>query len=472
MRYCSCSGFIVWIICSIMSLGLMFYFPGRPLEFMFIYMSFISVLFFLITKKNKDIFEPFYLFSLYYLSLIAASFILRLYGFENNNFMSTVYFYNDVDDLYLIGVVSVFISYLSAWAGYSIFNSKNEIPKPIEVKAIGSNYVFFIAVAFYAIGVCNFVLNIVMLYDGDLLAYYKNISMRAYDFQKSVTTLGYQFMYVGTYIFFMRALQKKKMSVLVSLAILVSFLISISNGRISQSIFYMATFFILYYYYSGKYKLNRQYMLFGAIGVLFGISMYIFRFASSLYVNAVNDDFLLFDFISNAINVDFLVGALFEKGNLPNFPVLLKVIDSWSQDIGHMYGVTILHPIFNFISPNVFGFIEMPANLAKEQWYLHLPTGSLPVTGPGEMFANFSYAGFLLGMFLFGALGAFIRNLTIKSKSGIFLIFYAKFSIGFYMLYPKGELNNLSLFWMLFPSLVIYIIIHLISRLSSRRLHS
>ncbi|WP_265454690.1 hypothetical protein, partial [Aeromonas salmonicida] len=162
--------------------------------------------------------------------------------------MSTVYFYNDVDDLYFIGVVSVFISYLSAWAGYSIFNSKNEMPKPIEVKAIGSNYVFFIAVAFYAIGVCNFVLNIVILYDGDLLAYYKNISMRAYDFQKSVTTLGYQFMYVGTYILFISSLQKNKTSVLVFLAIIISFLISISNGRISQSIFYMATFFIINYY--------------------------------------------------------------------------------------------------------------------------------------------------------------------------------------------------------------------------------
>ncbi|WP_345893266.1 O-antigen polymerase [Aeromonas sp. 2HA2] len=470
MRYCSCSGFIVWIMCSIMSLGLMFYFPGRPLEFMFIYMSFISVLFFLIT--NKDIFEPFYLFSLYYLSLIASSFILRLYGFENNNFMSTVYFYNDVDDLYFIGVVSVFISYLSAWAGYSIFNSKNEMPKPIEVKAIGSNYVFFIAVAFYAIGVCNFVLNIVILYDGDLLAYYKNISMRAYDFQKSVTTLGYQFMYVGTYILFISSLQKNKTSVLVFLAIIISFLISISNGRISQSIFYMATFFIINYYYNGKSKLNRKYVLFGAIGVLVGISMYIVRFASSLYVNAVNDDFLLSEFINNAINVDFLIGALFERGNLPNFPVFLKVIDSWSKDIGHMYGVTILHPLFSFISPNVFGLVEMPANLAKEQWYLHLPTGSLPVTGLGEMFVNFSYAGFIFGMFLFGALGAFIRNLTIKSRSGIFLIFYAKFSIGFYMLYPKGELNNLSLFWMLFASLVIYIIINLKSLLSSRHPHS
>ncbi|MEV3819187.1 hypothetical protein, partial [Aeromonas dhakensis] len=214
--------------------------------------------------------------------------------------------------------------------------------------------------------------------------------------------------------------------------------------------------------------LNVGNFFLGMLLVLVGISVYGLRIASSLSVNTADDSFELSTYISEFLSFDYLSHILFDKGYTPNFALLMKVIDSWSYDIGYMYGSTILHPIFNFVSPNVFGLVEMPAVLAKQQWYMHTQDGNLPVTGIGEMYVNFSYMGFVFGMFLFGALGAFIRNLMVKTRSAIFLIFYAKFIIGFYMLYPKGELNNLSIFWMLFASLIIYIIVNLNSRLSSR----
>ncbi|HHQ4574538.1 TPA: O-antigen polymerase [Aeromonas hydrophila] len=443
-------------------------YPGEGIEFALIFFSFAVVLAFLILPKNKDLFDPFYLFSLCYVTFIASAYILRVNGLNNNHFISTTRFYNNIDTVYMYGLIALIISYISALTGYCFFSTGSRVYKPFHSSAFDSKTIFYIAVFLYAIGFVNFIVNIFFISSGDIFLYYKTISMRYYDFQGPVTTLGYHSMYIACYIFFISAMQNRKLSTMISTLIMASFIIMISNGRIAQSIFYLTTFLIIYYYYNGSYKLNVRYSFLGILLVLIGIGVYGLRIASSLSLNTIDGSFELSMYISQFLSFDYLSNILFDKGYTPNFALLMKVIDSWSYDIGYMYGATLLHPIFNFFSPNVFGFVEMPAVLAKQQWYMHTQDGNLPVTGIGEMYVNFSYMGFIFGMFLFGALGALIRNLMVKTRSAIFLIFYSKFIIGFYMLYPKGEFNNFSVFWMLFPSISIYIIAIVINKLKYR----
>ncbi|WP_429192654.1 O-antigen polymerase [Aeromonas salmonicida] len=462
----------IWIALLLLMLGLSIKYTGDVSEFILIYLNVAIVSAVLILPKNKDLFDPFHLFSLFYMMFIASAYVLRINGFDNNYFLSTVSFYSDLDSLFLYGLVALLVSYVSAFFGYYFFSENNSLSKPIYSRAFESKTIIYIAVMLYGIGVVNFVLNVIIISSGDIIVFYKTISMRFYDFQKPVTTLGYHCMYIACYIFFISAMQKNKLSITVGFLIALSFIMMLSNGRIGQSIFYITTFFIIYYYYNGRYKLNFIYSLLGILLILVGVSVYGLRIASSLSINSANNEFDFSSYIHEFISVDYLSHILFEKGYTPNFALLMKVIDSWSYDIGYMYGATILHPIFSFASPNVFGLVEMPAVLAKQQWYMHTQDGNLPVTGIGEMYVNFSYMGFIFGMFLFGALGALIRNFMVRTRSAIFLIFYAKFIIGFYMLYPKGELNNLSLFWMLFPSISIYIIILFIKNFNKRALES
>lgn len=458
----------VWSIILLLTLTLLNSYPGEGIEFALIFFSFAIVSAFLILPKNKDLFDPFYLFSLCYVTFIASAYILRVNGLNNNHFISTTNFYNNIDTVYMYGLIALIVSYISALTGYCFFSTNSRVYKPFHSSAFDSKTIFYIAVFLYVIGFVNFMINIFIISSGDIVLYYKTISMRYYDFQGPVTTLGYHSMYIACYIFFISAMQNRKLNTMISIIVISSFIIMISNGRIAQSIFYLTTFLIIYYYYNGSYKLNVRYSFLGMLLVLVGISVYGLRIASSLSLNTVDGGFELSTYISEFLSFDYLSHILFDKGYTPNFALLMKVIDSWSYDIGYMYGSTILHPIFNFVSPNVFGLVEMPAVLAKQQWYMHTQDGNLPVTGIGEMYVNFSYMGFIFGMFLFGALGALIRNLMIKTRSAIFLIFYAKFIIGFYMLYPKGELNNLSVFWMLFPSISIYIIAIVVNKLKYR----
>ncbi|MCY1458080.1 hypothetical protein D9M71_754330 [compost metagenome] len=68
-------------------------------------------------------------------------------------------------------------------------------------------------------------------------------------------------------------------------------------------------------------------------------------------------------------------------------------------------------------------------------------------------------------MFLFGSLGASIYNFAARQGSNIFLIFYAKFAVGFFMLYPKGEFNNFGFLWMAIHPFSIWLLIKFLDRL-------
>lgn len=439
------------------------------IDSMLLVIGFGAIFIFLICKRIKDFFEPIYLFSIYYLFVYVAAFFTYYRGFENNPYINSVPFYNDLSYTYTLSLLICVVSYFSVLAGYFVFvkNVRNINIK--DINGIQSPLFILIALIFNAIGFFNFLYNVNLLYNGDFISYYKNISMRYYDFSEGVTTLWYNFLYAGSYMLFVRWLQIGKSTVLTFLLVSLSILVFASNGRITDTIFYLTSYLMIFYYNRGFNALNRRYFLVGLSIAFAGVLFYSLRYASSIYYNNLYDFSSngIIGFLSDFFKLDNLAFILIDKGNIPNFALLMKVVDSWGKDLDYMFGSTLLFPIYGFISADFFGFIPMPAVVAKQEFYEHLPGGNLPVTGMGEMIVNFSIIGFPFGMFLFGALGAFLRNSFIRNESNIYLIFYSSFCF-FYLLYPKGEFNNFNLFWMAFPSVIFLLSIYFIRSLDNR----
>jgi oligosaccharide repeat unit polymerase len=423
------------------------------------------IYFYIIAKKQKDYFDPFYLFSLYYISVYVAALFLVEEGIKNNRYVYSTRFYNDIDQVYTLALLISLVSYISALIGYEIVAGKYPVNPMHKTRGIESPLFLFVSLFFYVVGSINFIYILMTLYAGNVLAYFRNISVRGIEFSDGITTIGYQLVYAASYMLFLRALQTERLKPLTYLLVSGSILIMASNGRVTQTIFYALSFIIIYYYNGGAFKIKRWIPLLFLFMPLIGVAFHSFRYMSSLYYNEYIDTMdirLLIHFF----DIESLASSI-SRGNIPNFPVLMKVIDSWGKDIGYMFGSTLLYPIYGFISNNLFELVEMPAVSAKEVWYSTLIGGNLPVTGMGEMVANFSIIGFPLGMFLFGALGGYFSNTLFRNRSQAFLILYSRF-IPFFALYPKGEFNNFNLLWMAFPSLIFWLSIRFTRAVSLR----
>ena len=130
----------------------------------------------------------------------------------------------------------------------------------------------------------------------------------------------------------------------------------------------------------------------------------------------------------------------------------MKIIDSWAEDVGFLYGQSLLKPFITFLPtslrPEILGY-SLGLTI-KETWYLGIRGGGLPPTGIGEMYMNFGVLGPFIGMFIFGAFCAWIYNFMRKTKSYWILVMYSQILIGFIMIYAKGEFSNLKL-WYVIP---------------------
>jgi hypothetical protein len=138
-----------------------------------------------------------------------------------------------------------------------------------------------------------------------------------------------------------------------------------------------------------------------------------------------------------------------DKSNIPNIPIFMKIIDSWADDVGFLYGQSFLKPFMailpSSLRPESFGYSL--GMTIKETWYSNMRMGGQPPTGVGEMYMNFGWLGPFLGMFMFGAFCAWLYNLLNKTKSYWVLVAYSQILFGFVLFYPKGEFMNLQFFY-------------------------
>lgn len=408
---------------------------------------------FFILKKDHILFDPMTMFSAYYYTVVLSGIYFVFTNFETSVVLSGTPISRRVIELFNYSLICFIVGYLATLLGYSCFRRKKDIKINLENNYQIPDSILNPVIAFFLlIGIINFTYNILINAEGNLFLYMKNISLRQYEYAEDGTTVGYLFAYIAMYLWFFKGLRKQAIPFIFFVFLIISGLMKASQARILQTIVYLISFVVIYYYIDvtrNKCVKNAKYICgFILFGVL-GITIYFLRILSALNVsnklNGLSIDVLWVAFLSN-------IGYFaIDKGNIPNIPILMKIIDSWANDIGFLYGQSLLKPFLGILPtcarPEILGY-SLGATI-KETWFLNIPGGGLPPTGIGEMYANFGMVGPLIGMFMFGAFCAWLYNLLLKTRSYWILVCYSQILTGFILIYAKGEIFNLSLWYIL-----------------------
>lgn len=433
--------------------------------FFYLELLLFSIIIFFICKKEILLFDPIVLFSAYYILVYISAFFLMINDFEGNYYYDKIEFYNNKNQIFNIACFYYLIAYLSTLFGYILFYRSIPIKFIFESKKLISKQVLNIFISLYLfIGIVSFIYNLVLHANGDLFIYLSNLSIREYEFETGGTTAGYIFLETGMYIWFYKLLRVRNINnILFILFLILSIVIKISTGRIFSVNVYIMGFFGVYYFYniSIDNKINnKKYIIFLLILSIFGILIYFLRLISSLnYNNLLNETVLekIFDLFSQTGNI-----AL-NFGYIPNTPIFMKIIDSWDIDIGFLYGKSLFTWLNNALPSSLRAVGYQPSIILTNQWFSHYPTGNLPPTGVGEMYANFGPLGPILGMFIFGCFSALIFNRSRILGTYCSFLICTLLSYGFIMLYPKGEFDNLSLLTFL-PVFLTFTLMRFITR--------
>lgn len=412
-------------------------------------MIILSIFIYLLKRKSKDIFDPVFLFSLFYITTAFSIFYLCSGWSENNQFLNTTFFYSSNMPL-LINEAAFysFIGYLCFIFGYEVQNNSKYTFSMIKIEKqnkISSSLALYLIVAFVILAAVNLIYNIYSFANGDLLFYMKNVALRIHEFSIRGTTIGYNFAYSATFLLQFLYLRKNKKSTLVFFWIVLFFsiLLKASTGRVTQTIIFPLTFAVVFYYHKAsmlKKINNSSYIKLIVFLSISAIIFYFLRVGSSLVASGQSlnvETFRMF-----FMNFNYYA---FDMGNTPNIPVLVKIIDSWGNDIGYLMGKSLFYWIFSALPSHVKDTFQPVSIIVKNQWYPHIQGGSLPPTAVGEMYANFGLIGPFIGMFFIGLIfGLFYRFIKKRGRLVGYII-YANLLLGFIVIFPKTETHNLSL---------------------------
>lgn len=460
----------------LLGIGIIVLFPvfmpsDYQLHLFFNGLLFLSVLIFLFKKKQKHLFEPIYIFSLYYISVPTVIWYYILTDFENNPFVHAVDYTNDFNTLFLISVFFFFIGYLFCILGYMKIHKKDleckiEFEKEQKISNLSC---LLLGLPLVIVGIINFLFNLFKFANGDFFYYIFSMSNRSNEFANGGTTLGYTFASIGVFVLLFLTLRsnKKKYYIYFFISLFTVFIMRLSTGRIFSSISFVGIVISIYYFYKisveGKIN-NRPFLLIGCSILFIGVFAYFLRMIGGLEVN--NQQIHSISSYFSGFISKFGYYAI-DKGNLPNIALLPKLIDSWSKDVGYLYGSSFITWVFAFLPHGIRPSMVMPAVIAKKTWFAQVSSGNLPVTFIGELYVNFGWVGPILGMFVFGILITVLFNYTLKKKNYWIYVITMQITIGFIALSPKGESNNLSL-WMILPYISSYLFLVIMTKIQNK----
>ena len=425
-------------------------------------------------RKDIDIFEPITLFTLYYFAAVPSGYYFLTTHFEKGAYVTS--FSRNEISLFNIAISCLIFGYLFAVLGYHAGRKKEkrEVTIRFESQSGISDKVLLPFIMFsFLLGVLNFIVNIWKISGGDIIAYLSTMSIRlALDKEIPHTTLFYISTYLSIYLLIYYLKRCRKNTTIIIFPLSVAIFILASTGRIFNTISYILSVLAVYYYiYSDRQKANynRKYLLVLATVVSSSVLLYLFRFATSAILS-MESAFDLPDFLGGLNLADGLRFIFFETGNVPNIPVLMKIIDSWGNEIGFLYGQSLVSWVVNILPSSIRPEGYQPSVMIMKAGWFPDALGAHPPTGIGEMYANFGMLGPFLGMFSFGYLCAILYNLLGRYNNFWMLVAYCQILTGFVFLYAKGEFDNLSL-WQIFPIASAYLFLRactlIINRLKS-----
>ena len=435
----------------------------NQITYVLFYILFTVLNSYFIFEKKFIIFNPFTLFSIYFYMVLIGGVHLFFGGFITNLYIKDTTFYTDLDPLLNKTLCYIILCYISSYVGYKTFNKNVNYEISFSKETINVKILNILIWIFSILALINFAWNVFQYAGGNPILYLSNVSIRHLEFENGGTTILYLFGYMAGYLWFYKILKyNKKITLYFLLFIFITIFIKATTGRIFDTMTYSLSYVAIYYFvnFSKENNVNYKYLIGLLLLGVFGLIFYFFRFVSSLdYNNQISGTFL--SNLIELINFDNILFNAVDKGNIPNVAILMKVIDSWANDSKFLFGESLFSWIYGFLPSDYRPERYQISFLIKDNWYQHIDGGSLPPTGMGEMFVNFWYFG-IFGMYLFGIFVALFNNLLLKFNNYWFLIVFVNVSLGFIMLYPKGEFDNFSVLFFL-PILLTYYLLNILS---------
>jgi oligosaccharide repeat unit polymerase len=418
-----------------------------------------------------DLVEPLLWFSAMYYLVFPSTVYFLVTGFSTSEYLlfpgrePLRQFVEQAVALFLMG-------YASFLAGYLVL-MRNRGPRIVSYpsfRRFSGSIARVVICLCVLIGAANF-LYVAGQYPGGILKYLFDFGQRMQRYEQiegRVTTIGYQFLYAGMLVWFLvlrreRAMRKQTLE-LVPFTFLAVFsvVVSISQGRMSQTVAYVLILGFLTYVSSTGSTRNLKFALFGAAGMFLGLSLYVLRRFS---VAAYGSPEAL-----TASGLGQYVGAfwpalgywLVDKGNVPNIAILVNLLeqDGIAGELLHGYSLVAW-------VTGMSGLIGGEPNIARTigaMWFSR--DGGLPPTIVGEMFVNFGYLGVPVGMFASGVMVSWFYQLVRSKGDFIWYIVYLSVLFKFIFLWPKGEMSNLvGAVWQFLPALFLFASIRALSGL-------
>lgn len=409
-----------------------------------------SVLFVL---RKEPLYEPRVLFTL------AASlwlFIIHGYLIDFEGYLAAKpgFYSRDIKFLCTSAMGMMLIGYISFICGASLGVRLRVSGRLIVTR--DRNLLIFVCASFVLIALINFLINVVLVSGGDIVQYLSNFAIRPYEVedQKGISAIGYLFGFIGiqivVYIFGRAEVRKGMLAwVVVGLALMV--VVRFSQARIFQTLVLLGACYTSYSM-GAAHRSGRQIPWIKQIHYLFaiggiGVGIYFLRLASALKFMGIS---LSVDSVSS-FSSQFVHFAL-ERGNVPNFPVVLTIIDKIPVDVDFLYGKTLFNWALYAIPKSILASDYLISLWIKETWYLDIEGGGLPPTAVGEWYANFGIAGVVCGMLLVGTLLGALFKKARKLDSPYLGVLWANLAFGFIVIYPKTDLAQIPIFSLLILS--------------------
>lgn len=405
-------------------------------------------LFVLILLRKHPIYEPRVLFSFASLMWLIAGYGYY-YGFENYLAFKPMFYNQLVEDLAIKTMLLFLLGYISLIFGASIEFNKSDYTK----KYVNYGGLKFIIFFFILVGISNFFLNVFLISGGNIFDYMASTAGRSYQVAEGqgVSAIGYLFGFIG--INFMLYLYgkgefSKKLIVFILFLFLFFVLIKLSQGRIFQTLVFIGSSYVSFLigqqhnnYIKTPYIKQLKVLLLLAF---LGMSFYFMRIMSALnYSGKGIDNFSINEFFMQFVHYSI------ERGNLPNTPVVMTLLDKIPSEESYLLGTTLFNWFLWLIPKSILPGDYLISLWIKQRWYLDVEGGGLPPTAVGEWYANFGYFGVIIGMFFVGYIMNKLYKHAMYSNSPFWAVIWANFSFGFVVIYPKTDLAQIPGFSML-----------------------
>jgi len=411
----------------------------------FLYACAVGLVLYLL--RREPLYEPRILFTL------AASlwlFIILGYAVDFEGYLAAKpEFYSlDIKLLSAMAIGTMLIGYTAFIGGASLgvrFRIRSPLERFDDYKLLSCVCGLLIVVA-----VLNFMANVMLISSGDIFQYLASFALRPYDVEddKGVSAAGYMLGFIGVQIIAFVVGRKRSAKPLVFAllgAVFVVLLMRFSQGRIFQTLVLLCACYVSYA--MGVARRTGQhvpwvgrihYLMFAAI---LGIGIYFLRLASALSHMGVD---ISWQSVSQ-FGSRFMHFAL-ERGNVPNFPVVFTIIDKMPSDVDFLYGRTLFNWAIYFVPKAILKADYLISIWVKNTWYLDVEGGGLPPTAVGEWYANFGFAGVVVGMFVVGLMLGVLFKLARVSESPYLAVLWANMAFGFIVIYPKTDLAQIPVF--------------------------